>query len=188
VVDGERILLYAVDADRGPGQRESTGLFTSTDGLTFQKQPFAIEGNPAKKALDPCVVRDPAAFPLLPRVEIDGTARHRDHDVATSAIGVSDMWVSRGCPGLSIDVFLGGTWFCDVRAREPRSRHQRLTFVPARPRPAGIRDDVAGCPRRRAPPPLRVLSGQARRQRVSQLRLGRRDRVDARGGRAAQGG
>jgi len=56
--DDERILLYFVDADRGPGQFESVGCAVSTDGMNFQKTPFFIEGLPADKALDPCVVRD----------------------------------------------------------------------------------------------------------------------------------
>jgi len=58
VVAGERIFLYFVDADRGPGEPESVACAVSADGLRFGKQPFAIEGMPAKKAIDPCVLRD----------------------------------------------------------------------------------------------------------------------------------
>jgi hypothetical protein len=60
VNDGDRrVLLYYVDADRGPGLQESTGCAESTDGLNFCKLPFAIDGMPMRKALDPCVVADP---------------------------------------------------------------------------------------------------------------------------------
>ena len=58
VADGDRILLYYVDADRGPGQPESVGCALSTDGQRFEKQPFVIEGLPTIKAVDPCVLRD----------------------------------------------------------------------------------------------------------------------------------
>jgi len=60
VADGDRILLYTVDADRGPGRSESVGCAVSTDGLRFEKQPFAIEGLPSEKALDPCALKDAA--------------------------------------------------------------------------------------------------------------------------------
>ncbi len=142
VVDGERILLYAVDADRGPGQRESTGLFTSTDGLTFQKQPFAIEGNPAKKALDPCVVRDPKGgfrlYYLASSIDGNPARAPEDHEihVATSADGVrfQEAGVALRRPGLvDPDVFLfGGTWFCYVFAHgktEIATSKDGLTFT-----------------------------------------------------------
>ncbi|MBI2441204.1 MAG: hypothetical protein HYV35_07535 [Lentisphaerae bacterium] len=59
VADGDRILLYYVDADRGPGRPESIGCAVSSDGLQFEKQPFAIEGLPTHKAVDPSVLRGP---------------------------------------------------------------------------------------------------------------------------------
>ena len=58
VAAGDKVFLYYVDADRGPGQWESAGSAVSTDGVKFEKQPFAIEGMPSAKALDPCVMRD----------------------------------------------------------------------------------------------------------------------------------
>lgn len=60
VAVGDRVFLYYVDADRGPGRFESTGCAVSTDGLRFEKQSFALAGLPSEKALDPCVLRDPA--------------------------------------------------------------------------------------------------------------------------------
>jgi hypothetical protein len=57
IADGNRILLYYVDADRGPGQPESVSCAISTDGINFIKQPFKIEGMTTRKALDPAVIR-----------------------------------------------------------------------------------------------------------------------------------
>jgi hypothetical protein len=58
ISDGNRIILYYVDADRGPGLPESVGCSVSTDGVNFQKQPFKIEGFTNKKAVDPSIIRD----------------------------------------------------------------------------------------------------------------------------------
>jgi hypothetical protein len=58
MADGNRILLYYVDADRGPGQPESVGCAVSHDGMEFQRRPFAIEGLRTRKAVDPCVLKD----------------------------------------------------------------------------------------------------------------------------------
>ena len=60
VADGERVLLYYVDADRGEGMSESVGCAESHDGMNFEKQPFVIEDLPTRKAVDPCVLKDPA--------------------------------------------------------------------------------------------------------------------------------
>src|SRR5262249_3464274 len=54
----DRIFLYYVDANRGPGQMESVGCATSTDGLRFEKQSLTIEGMTARKPLDPSVLVD----------------------------------------------------------------------------------------------------------------------------------
>ncbi len=142
VADGNRILLYAVDADRGPGQRESTGLFTSTDGTTFEKRPFALEGNPTKKALDPCAVRDPKGgfrlYYLASDIDGDPARAPEDHEihVATSKDGVrfQEAGVALRRPGLvDPDVFLfGSTWFCYVFARgktEIATSKDGLTFA-----------------------------------------------------------
>jgi hypothetical protein len=58
VADGDRILLYYVDADRGPGKPESVGCAVSRDGIHFEKQPLSIEGLPTFKAIDPSVMKD----------------------------------------------------------------------------------------------------------------------------------
>lgn len=58
LADGNRILLYYVDANRGEGKPESIGCSISTDGIHFEKQPFVIENLPKHKAVDPCVVKD----------------------------------------------------------------------------------------------------------------------------------
>jgi hypothetical protein len=55
---GDRVFLYYVDADRGPGLPESVGCAISNDGLKFEKQALVIEGLPTVKAVDPCVMRD----------------------------------------------------------------------------------------------------------------------------------
>jgi hypothetical protein len=58
VADGDRILLYYVDADRGRGLPESVGCASSPDGIHFEKQAFTIENLPAFKAVDPSVLKD----------------------------------------------------------------------------------------------------------------------------------
>jgi hypothetical protein len=60
VTTNNQILLYYVDADRGPGKPESIGCALSADGIHFARQPFSISGLPTRKALDPCVIRDQA--------------------------------------------------------------------------------------------------------------------------------
>ena len=61
IADGNRILLYYVDADRGPGLPESIACAISTDGINFIKQPFDIKGMTTRKALDPAVMRTPSS-------------------------------------------------------------------------------------------------------------------------------
>jgi hypothetical protein len=58
VSESKRIILYYVDADRGPGLPESVGCAVSTDGVNFQKQPFKIEGFTYRKTVDPSIIRD----------------------------------------------------------------------------------------------------------------------------------
>lgn len=121
VTVGEKIFLYYVDANRGPGKFESIGCAVSTDGLRFEKQPFSIDGLPSAKALDPCVMldpdgkfrlyyyaceRDPGARGTHPvRVALsDDGLRFTDRGEAFSREGLVDP-----------DVFLfKGTWFMYV--------------------------------------------------------------------------
>lgn len=126
VVDGDRVLLYAVDADRGPGRRESTGLRVSTDGLAFTAAPFELEGLPTARALDPCVVREgPGRFLLYYLAaggDGDPAAAAGDHEihVARSEDGVRfrEVGVALKRPGLvDPDVFrVGDRWLCYVFA------------------------------------------------------------------------
>jgi len=58
VSDANRIILYYVDADRGPGLPESVGCAVSQDGIQFQKQNFFIENLAVTKAVDPSILRD----------------------------------------------------------------------------------------------------------------------------------
>jgi len=125
VADGDkRILLYYVDADRGPGRPESVGCAVSEDGLSFTRQPFAIEGLPADKALDPCVLKDEAGayrlYYLASSMAGDPARDPRAHRVrlAVSQDGIrfkdADLALER--PGLvDPDVFpFKGQWFMYV--------------------------------------------------------------------------
>lgn len=58
LAESDRIFLYYVDADRGPGLPESAGCAVSSNGLDFVKQPFVINGLPTYKALDPSILKD----------------------------------------------------------------------------------------------------------------------------------
>lgn len=145
VADGDRILLYAVDADRGEGRRESTGLRVSTDGLAFDAAPFVLEGLPTVKALDPCVVRvGPGAFRLYYLASDapgDPAATRGDHEIH---VAVSDDGVRFREAGVALrrpalvdpDVFrVGGRWLCFVFARgrtEIATSDDGLTFTYAR--------------------------------------------------------
>lgn len=122
VADGDRVLLYAVDADRGPRTFESTELRTSSDGLRFERQSLVIEGMTTQKALDPCVVRESAGrfrlYYLGSDAPGDPASRSGDHriHVALSEDGVRfrEAGVALSRPALvDPDVFrFRGTWFC----------------------------------------------------------------------------
>jgi hypothetical protein len=81
----DRIFLYYVDANRGPGQMESVGCATSTDGLRFEKQSLTIEGMTARKALDPSVLRDSEGrfrlYYLAGHAPGDPAAEPGDHEI-----------------------------------------------------------------------------------------------------------
>ena len=127
VADGDRVLLYAVDADRGPGRRESTGLRVSTDGLAFAPAPFVLEGLPTAKALDPCVVRvGPGEFRLYylaSDADGDPAATRGDHEIhvarSTDGVRFEEAGVALRRPGLvDPDVFrVGDRWLCYAFAR-----------------------------------------------------------------------
>ncbi len=127
VADGDRVLLYFVDADRGPGRPESVGVAESRDGLAFSRLPFAIEGLPTRKAVDPCVVREgPGRFRLYYLAsdgEGDPAGQEGDHAIrlATSTDGVRfrDEGAVYSSPGLvDPDAFLfRGQWFLYVFGR-----------------------------------------------------------------------
>jgi hypothetical protein len=127
VADGDRILLYFVDADRGANLPESVGCAVSRDGLGFEKQPLAIEGLPTRKALDPCVLKDPAGkFRLYyfgADIGGDPAMQAGDHEIplALSDDGVrfKEAGVVFRHPQLvDPDVFVfHGTWFMYVFGR-----------------------------------------------------------------------
>ncbi len=123
LADGNRILLYFVDADRGPGQMESVGCAVSTDSLNFVRQPFVIEGMTARKALDPAVVRGPDGrirlYYLASSAHGDPASDPADHEIhlATSDDGVRFREagaVFRYPRLVDPDVFpyLGSWWMC----------------------------------------------------------------------------
>lgn len=58
VVSKGTIFLYFVDAGAGPEKVESASVATSTDGMTFTKQPLDIAGMTTRKSLDPSMVLD----------------------------------------------------------------------------------------------------------------------------------
>lgn len=124
VAAGDRIFLYYVDADRGPGQPESIGCATSSDGIRFEKQPFTIEGMTARKALDPSVLRDPDGKFRLYYLAIDertntaGVPADHRINLALSDDGIRfrDAGAAFVCPMLvDPDVFLyKNRWFMYV--------------------------------------------------------------------------
>jgi hypothetical protein len=126
VVAGDRVFLYYVDADRGPGLPESVGCAVSTDGLRFERQPFAVEGLRALKAVDPGIVLgDDGTFRLyyLASNESGDPARESsDHEIhlAVSKDGIRFQFdsVAFSYPALvDPDVFFHkGTWFMYVFA------------------------------------------------------------------------
>jgi hypothetical protein len=124
LADSGRIFLYYVDADRGPGQPESIGCATSTDGIRFAKQPFTIQGMTVRKALDPSVLRDPDGrfrlYYLASNAFGDPAAERGDHEVH---LALSDDGIRFRNSGAAItypdlvdpDVFLyWNTWFMYV--------------------------------------------------------------------------
>jgi len=122
--DGQRMLLYYVDADRGPGRFESVGCAVSDDGMDFRKKPFSIEGLRAAKALDPCVVKDQTGrFRLYYFASSPGRQdedRHENH-LAVSEDGwhFKELGTCFVHPRLvDPDVFFfKGTWFMYVFGR-----------------------------------------------------------------------
>jgi hypothetical protein len=121
VADGDRVLLYYVDADRGPGLSESVGCAASTDGLQFEKHPFLIEGLPSDKAVDPCVLKDASGlFRLYYFASSPGRQDENRHEIhlALSEDGVRFREVGPvfAHPALvDPDVFVfDGTWFMYV--------------------------------------------------------------------------
>lgn len=127
LVDAGRVLLYYVDADRGPGQPESVGCAASADGLSFEKRACIIEGLSSRKALDPSIVKDPAGrfrlYYLASNADGDPASEQQEHDirVALSEDGVrfreaGVAFRSRGLVDPDV-FFFKGTWFMYVFAR-----------------------------------------------------------------------
>jgi hypothetical protein len=126
VVAGDRVLLYYVDANRGPGLPESVGCAVSLDGLAFERQPFTIEGMRTRKAVDPGVVRDADGtfrlYYLASNATGDPAQEVQDHEIhlAVSQDGVRFRYegVAFTYPGVvDPDVFFyKGTWFMYVFA------------------------------------------------------------------------
>lgn len=85
VATGDRIFLYYVDADRGPGLPESVGCAVSSDGLLFERQPFTIEGMQSAKAVDPSILRDPDGtfrlYYLASNAPGDPAGEPQDHEI-----------------------------------------------------------------------------------------------------------
>ena len=126
VATGDRIFLYYVDADRGPGLPESVGCAVSSDGLLFERQPFAIEGIQAVKAVDPSVLRDRDGtfrlYYLASNAPGDPASEPQDHEihVALSDDGIRfrhEGTVFRYPALVDPDVFIfKNTWFMYVFA------------------------------------------------------------------------
>ena len=127
VADSNRILLYYVDADRGPGQPESVGCALSRDGIHFEKQPFTINGLPTRKAVDPSVFKDDSGkfrlyyFGSNAGGDPAGQAEEHDIHLALSDDGISfkEVGVAFRYPHLvDPDVFFfKGMWFMYVFGR-----------------------------------------------------------------------
>jgi len=85
VATGDRIFLYYVDANRGPGLPESVGCAVSSDGLVFERQPFTIDGMRSVKAVDPGVLRDPDGtfrlYYLASNAAGDPAGEPQDHEI-----------------------------------------------------------------------------------------------------------
>jgi hypothetical protein len=121
---GNKIILYYVDADRGPGQPESVACAVTTDGINFVKQPFKIAGMPTLKALDPSILRDDNGqfllYYLASNASGDPAAEKADHQIhlAVSEDGINFRYDRSvfSYPGLvDPDVFFyKGQWFMYV--------------------------------------------------------------------------
>lgn len=122
-----KIFLYYVDADRGPGKVESIGCAISEDGINFSKQPFYIEGLPTDKAVDPSIVYDTSGKFLLyyfasspPADPAMDTGLHEIYlAVSDDGIFFKNLGVAFSSPSLvDPDVFFyKGTWFMYVFGR-----------------------------------------------------------------------
>jgi hypothetical protein len=122
--DSNRVLLYYVDADRGPGLPESVGCAVSSNGIDFVKQPFVISGLPTAKAVDPSIVKDASgAYRLYyfgSNAGGDPASETNAHEIhlATSSDGVNftEANTAFAYPGLvDPDVFpYLGNWFMYV--------------------------------------------------------------------------
>jgi len=82
---GDRIFLYYVDANRGPGLPESVACAVSSDGLAFERQPFAIDSMRSVKAVDPSVMRDQDGtfrlYYLASNAPGDPAGEPQDHEI-----------------------------------------------------------------------------------------------------------
>jgi hypothetical protein len=124
IKDDSRIIIYYVDADRGPGQPESVTCAVTTDGINFSKQPFKIDGMTTLKALDPSIVRDDSGryllYYLASNVSGDPAAEKTDHQIhlAVGEDGINFRYERSvfTYPGLvDPDVFFfNGQWFMYV--------------------------------------------------------------------------
>ena len=127
IADGNRIILYYVDADRGQGKPESIGCSVSTDGIHFTKQPFEIKNLPTQKAVDPCVLKDSSGKFRLYYFASNGSGdpasqsgKHEIHlAMSDDGIHFKESGVAFSYQNLvDPDVFLyKGTWFMYVFGR-----------------------------------------------------------------------
>lgn len=124
LAESNRVLLYYVDADRGPGLPESVACAVSSNGLDFVRQPFVIQGLPTAKAVDPSIVKDAAGLYRLyyfgSNASGDPASETNAHEIhlAVSGDGVNftETATSFTWPGLvDPDVFTyQGNWFMYV--------------------------------------------------------------------------
>jgi len=124
IVDGNWIILYYVDADRGPGQMESVGCAVSADGLQFQKQPFVIDSLLVRKAVDPSIMRDTEGkfrlYYLASNATDDPAAAEEPHEIHLALSEDGTRFRSMGSVFryrwlVDPDVFYyNGTWFMYV--------------------------------------------------------------------------
>lgn len=127
--DSNRVLLYFVDADRGPGLSESVGCAVSSNGIDFVKLPLVINGLPTAKAVDPSIVKDANGIYRLyyfgSNAGGDPAGETNAHEIhlATSSDGVNftEVGAAFTWPGLvDPDVFTYlGNWFMYVFSLGP---------------------------------------------------------------------